>query len=92
MAPARKYGPLNRYLEALPAEQQSVTLTFAALEALLGGPLPATAQQTTFWARGSMARRNWQFSGFTALLDRVRHRVIFTRRRTAAHIPATRPR
>ena len=80
MAPARKYPPLNRYLEALSLDQQSVTLTFAELEQLLGWSLPPSALLAFYWTSTPIARINWELSGFTAKLDRLERRVSFTRR------------
>ena len=76
----RKYLPLLRYLEALSPAQQTVSLTFAELETLLGNLLPASAWMQSYWTASSIARTNWERSGFTATLDRIERRVIFTRR------------
>jgi hypothetical protein len=87
MAPARKYLPLDRYLEALPPEEQAVRLTFEELERLLGRPLPPSATLSYFWSGSSVARWNWEWSGFKARLDHRGRAVEFTRR-TAARVPS----
>ena len=75
-----KYEPLYRYLAQLPADQATVRLTFAEIEALLGVPLSATAQtKHEYWTINIMARRNWHRHGFTARLDRVERAIDFTR-------------
>jgi hypothetical protein len=44
-----KYSPLEKYLRALPASQDEVTLTFERIEQILNNPLPLRAQQDTAW-------------------------------------------
>ena len=80
MPPARRYLALDRYLEAVPPEQQTVSLTFADLEALLGRPLPPSALLAHFWGSSAVGRSNWERSGFAAKLDRLGPLVTFTRR------------
>lgn len=79
MPPARKYLPLNRYLERLSPTEQSVTLTFAQIEEILGAPLPASSWLSHYWAGSTVARYNWERSGFAAKLDRLGRLVVFTR-------------
>jgi hypothetical protein len=74
MLPARpvawkKYPRLARYLEALPADQASVRLSFAELEGILGGPLSLSARQAPYWSY--VLARHWRPLGFTAKLDRL---------------------
>jgi hypothetical protein len=77
---ARKYEPLNRYLEQLPACQTSVRLTFAEIEAVIGAPLPVSARTVrSYWVDHTMARLNWRRRGFRAELDRASGAVTFTR-------------
>ena len=45
-----KYRPLADYLAVLPAETTAVTLTLAAIEAILGRPLPRQAWAATWRA------------------------------------------
>ncbi len=80
MPPPRKYLPLNRYLENVPEDQQSISITFAQLEEILGSPLPPSAWLAHYWAGSSVARYNWERSGFSARLDRLGRLVVFTRR------------
>jgi len=78
---ARKYEPLNRYLEQLPACRRSVRLTLTEIETLIGASLPRTARlDAGYWKRHTMARQNWRQRGFTARLDRLERAVDFTRR------------
>ena len=42
-----KYGPLVRYLMTQPGDR--VTLTLAAIEAIIGMPLPRGARQRDWW-------------------------------------------
>ena len=80
MPPPRKYLPLNRYLEALPADRAAESITFAKLEEILGSPLPPSAWLAHYWAGSSVARYNWERSGFSARLDRLGRLVVFTRK------------
>ncbi len=80
MPPARKYLPLNRYLESLDPEQSTASLTFAEIEEKLGAALPPSAWLAHYWAGSSVARYNWERSGFAAKLDRLGRLVVFTRR------------
>ncbi|MHB8574854.1 MAG: DUF7662 domain-containing protein [Dehalococcoidia bacterium] len=80
MPPPRKYLPLNRHLESLPADQASASITFAQLEEILGAPLPPSAWLAHYWAGSSVARYNWERSGFSARLDRLGRLVLFTRK------------
>lgn len=79
-SPRGRYNPLLNALDALPAAQPSVRFSFAALETLLGSPLPPIASIGTYWSSSRVARSNWQRSGFVARLDRAGPAVIFTRR------------
>lgn len=80
MALARKYLPLNRHLEALDPGVGSISITFSELETILGTPLPLSAWLAHYWAGSSVARYNWERSGFAAKLDRLGRLVVFTRR------------
>jgi len=76
----RKYQPLLDALAALPAEQTSLTVTFAELEELLGQPLaPSAKTSTTYWSGGSVAESNWLTWGFTGHLWRNMHTITFRR-------------
>jgi hypothetical protein len=80
MPPARKYLPLNRYLEHVSPNETSVSLTFSEMEEILGATLPPSAWLAHYWAGSSVARYNWERSGFAARLDRLGRLVVFTRR------------
>ena len=43
-----KYAPLQRYLAAVSGD--TVTLSVAEIEAIIGAPLPQTAVQRQWWA------------------------------------------
>lgn len=75
----RKYLPLTRYLQALPQEQQSATLSFAEIERLLGEKLPPSAWLSQYWVRSSVSRANWEACGFAARLVREQRAVEFRR-------------
>jgi hypothetical protein len=52
-----KYDPLRDHLAGLPRGQNSLTLSFARVEALLGEPLPPSARTYDDWWRG---RARWR--------------------------------
>jgi hypothetical protein len=81
MTPARKYLPLNRYLEQVPPDEAQVSLSFQEIEDLLEASLPPSAWLPHYWSGSSVARYNWERSGFCAKLDRLQRRVTFTRGR-----------
>ncbi len=74
-----RYSALLDYLEALPPRQAGVLLSFAEIEALIGGPLPRTATAADFWTSSHTAQLNWRRSGFTARLQWPGPSVVFTR-------------
>ena len=80
MRATRKYLPLTRFLEELPQEQASTSLTFGEIEQLLGARLPASAWLSHYWVRSSVSRDNWEACGFTARLVRGARTVEFHRR------------
>ena len=60
-----KYRLLVAYLAALPPEMETELLTFPALEALLGGPLPRSARTRSFWENGRrVAWVGWRPAGW----------------------------
>ena len=67
-----KYAPLYAYLAGLPPEMGEVTLTFAAIEAIIGVPLPGSAWGRPFWLNanapvGSTAQAGaWRGAGWRA--------------------------
>ena len=79
-------GKLEAFLsgQRTPARRASwwlaSQLTFAALETLLGVPLPATAQtKQDYWTATIMARHDWLRHRFRASLERRAAAVTFTR-------------
>ena len=60
-----KYEPLAEYLNALPASDQSVSISFARVAEIVGG-LPSTAYAAGyFWANNSHAQaKAWRSAGW----------------------------
>ena len=84
----RVYAPLADHLAARGAAGEwRVTLTFAAIEALLGRPLPATARESRRhrqWWQGNVnsphAWYGWQRVGWRVeTVDRAAETVTFAR-------------
>ena len=65
-----KYDPLLHYLQALAPEREQVTVTFTAIEALIGSALPASAWTGMFWGNNSYRPSAWRVAGFRARLLR----------------------
>lgn len=87
---AQKYGPLTERLRQVPADQQTITLTFAEVSACVGG-LPALAyDRRQWWADGARRQaRWWRAAGWRVDrggIDLDRQTVSFTR------VPVIRPR
>jgi len=81
----RKYAPLGRYLQALPASRSGVTLSFADIERIIGAPLPpsATEHHHKWWANQSQGTRapHWDAAGFKVDgVDLARRLVRFVRK------------
>lgn len=74
-----KFQSLTDYLAALPDDR--VTLSFAVLEAIFGGPLPMAAYITSWWWHNpNFAHvRGWEAVGWRARYDRLNECVHFTR-------------
>ena len=73
----RKYQPLADYLAAQPTA--AVACTFAAIEAVIGQPLPELADTPHWWRTGAL-RRQLAAAGWTiASLDRVHATATFVR-------------
>lgn len=62
-----RYAPLLHHLTTLAAVQPSVRLSLAAIETLIGGPLPRTACEPSYWTR--LLQRYRAVPGFTAHCD-----------------------
>jgi hypothetical protein len=81
-----KYDPLGRHL--MQQSEDEVLLTFAQIEGMIGGALPASARNhLEWWANETNPRtthvqaRAWLDAGFKTSVDLNRQRVMF--RRTA---------
>lgn len=76
----RNYTPLVDFLRALPTKRRAVVLTFTAIEALLGRPLPPISKwSNSYWMFGATAKRHWQAAGFTAHPIQQDQAVMFRR-------------
>ncbi len=82
----KKYEPLGNYLAALPATQESETLTFTRIMEIIGDKLPDSAyDHREWWANQDYGSRayHWQEAGFK--VDKVdQQRGIVTFRRDGA--------
>ena len=79
-----KYAPLAAWLQALPAKQNKVELTFQDVEARIGDDLPPHARaHRSWWANvvGSRSQsRQWLGAGWrTAGVDMTEEKVVFSR-------------
>jgi len=96
--PPAKYLPLQRHLAAVVGD--TVTLTFAEVEALLGAALPSSARQRAAWwanTAGSFQARAWLVAGWRVQgLNRFAGTVRFVRERPPGggpgqHVPKYEP-
>ena len=72
-----KYQPLADHLVAQPVTVASLTLTPAEVEALLGGPLPASAYGPSWWSPSDRPHaRQWRRAGWRARTRSVAGRVV----------------
>lgn len=79
-----KYAPLAAWLQARPADQNNVELTFQEVEAILGADLPAYARShRSWWANDSVSRvqsRQWLNVGWRiSRVDVTEEKVVFSR-------------
>lgn len=85
MKEGSKYYPLYRYLRE--RDTQSVTLTFDAIEALLGAPLPKTSTSRGWWSnrsKGALQALAWSQAGYDVTHIDIKRRVItFTKPKTS---------
>ena len=74
-SPRQKYAPLGAYLRALPPQTTTVTLTLGEVVAILGTPLPASAETSTWWTstRRTLQAATWHAAGWR--VARVAFRV-----------------
>lgn len=66
MKPGDKYWPLFQHLRQ--SSQDTITLSLAEIEALLGGPLPKSARQSRGWwsnrSSGAVQATAWMGAGY----------------------------
>jgi len=82
---ALKYEPLRRYLAEYPGDR--VALTLVEIEAIIGGPLPASARLAGWWAnlrsQQSTQQQGWWSAGWRVagtMLRAASPSVTFVRR------------
>ncbi len=79
-----KYAPLAAWLQARPADQDTVRLTFQEVEAIIEADLPASARaHRSWWANDPVSRvhsQQWLNAGWrTSRVDVTEERVTFSR-------------
>lgn len=79
-----KYAPLAAWLQALPAVQDNVELTFQRIEAIIEDALPPYARaHRSWWANDSVSRvqsQQWLNVGWrTSRVDMTEGKVVFSR-------------
>lgn len=62
VAEGRDWSELTRYLETV--SDDPVDLSFAQIEAVIGGPLPASCRYPAFWSNSSSYAKVWRSAGF----------------------------
>ncbi len=82
-----KYDVLKRYLER--QEARELAMTFAEIERVLGGPLPASARRQRAWwnndPQNNPMTRAWLEAGYRAVrVDLAEERLVFARVADAA--------
>ena len=81
--PHGSYAPLARYLEALPVDTASVTLTFQQIEGVLKKELPRSASEYRAWWANDPTRPQsaaWLDEGWrTTSVNMTERRLIFVR-------------
>jgi len=84
-----KYDPLTAYLRQ--AGTTEVPLTFAEVEEIIGGPLPASKKYPAWWSNNpsnNVMTRAWLAAGFqTERVDIEGRRLVFRRARKAQNDP-----
>jgi hypothetical protein len=78
-----KYTPLLRHLQAVPPDQDSVTLTFAAIEGIIGAALPPRARTSGFWSGYAPVARFLRRAGWRMSLTGARDAARFFRQPAA---------
>jgi len=84
-----KYAALGRYLHE--TGKDTVSISFAEIERILGVALPASARRHRAWwsnnPENNVATREWLEAGYeTEQVDIARGRLVFRRRRSAVQI------
>jgi CBS domain-containing protein len=79
-----KYAPLAAWLQALPAKQDKVELTFQEIETRIGDDLPPSARaHRSWWANVADSRsqsRQWLAAGWrTSRVNVTEEKVVFSR-------------
>ena len=86
-----KYSPLSDFLRAQARDQ--VPMTFAQIERLVGGKLPASHRYRSWWSNNSfnsVMTRAWLAAGFAAeKVDMKARKLVFRRVARAQNQPAT---
>jgi hypothetical protein len=88
-----KYRPLQEHLQALPASKDSVTLSFAEIERILGTKLPKSAYEfAPWWANQSYGSQApaWLGAGFMAKGVSLGSKSVTFRRESAARTKTNR--
>lgn len=80
MKSGSKYQPLLEYLRR--SDRSDVTLTFAAIESLIGEPLPESAQSKRAWwsnrSKGALQANAWMSAGYLVVaIDFENQQVTF---------------
>ena len=86
-----KYRPLERYLSE--QREESCTLTFSAIEGLIGAPLPASARTHPPWwgnDRTHVQARSWMRAGWAVERPRLAEERVCFRRTERRRLPAER--
>lgn len=82
MKPGSKYAPLYQHLRR--SGQDELSLSFAEIERLIGGRLPASSARRGWWSnrRNALQASAWMEAGYhVAALDAERRRVTFRKRK-----------
>ena len=81
-----KYTPLGRFLADQPPTITTITLTFAEIERLIGGPLPRSARRGQGWSNSLRATKHawvWLDAGW-----RVKHKSVWLAEPTVTFVRA----
>lgn len=87
MSESSRYYPLFNHLKCSGANE--VILSFAEVEALIGGPLPASARAARAWwsNRDSGAQAAaWMQAGYRATVDLAGEQVTFRKHQATYHV------